>query len=76
MSDNRADLSRVRTPTLVLQCTDDVIAPVAVGEFVAASIPNSTLTMLAATGHCPNLSAPAETTAAIAAFVREARRCP
>lgn len=68
MSDNRADLPRVATPTLVLQCTNDAIAPVAVGEYVRDAIPNSTLTMLDATGHCPNLSAPDATTDAIAEF--------
>ena len=69
LSDNRADLGRVRTPTLVLQCSDDVIAPMAVGEFVHAGIAGSELVLLDATGHCPNLSAPQETAEAIAAFV-------
>jgi sigma-B regulation protein RsbQ len=70
LSDNRADLARVSTPTLVLQCSEDVIAPVAVGRYVAANLPDSKLVMLQATGHCPNLSAPAATAAAIAEFVR------
>ena len=70
-SDNRADLTEVTTPTLVLQCTNDAIAPVGVGEYVRDAISNSSLVMLAATGHCPNLSAPDETAAAIAAFVRD-----
>ena len=70
LSDNRADLGRVRTPTLVLQCSNDVIAPNAVGDYVHAAIPGSTLVTLQAVGHCPNLSAPAETAAAISAFVR------
>ena len=69
LSDNREDLASVRVPTLILQCTDDVIAPDAVGEFVHRSIPGSQLVRLRATGHCPNLSAPDETSAAIAAFV-------
>jgi sigma-B regulation protein RsbQ len=71
LSDNRADLAGVKLPTLVLQCSDDPIAPDNVGEYVHAQIPGSTLVRLRATGHCPNLSAPAETTAAIAAFVDE-----
>jgi sigma-B regulation protein RsbQ len=70
LSDNRADLPGVATPTLVLQCSNDVIAPVSVGEYVASSMPNASLVMLDATGHCPNLSAPNETAEAIAAFVR------
>jgi sigma-B regulation protein RsbQ len=69
-SDNRADLAKVRTPTLVLQCRQDVIAPVAVGEYVADAIGDSRLVMLDATGHCPNLSAPDATAAAISNFVR------
>jgi sigma-B regulation protein RsbQ len=70
LSDNRDDLPKVTTPTLVLQCSNDVIAPVAVGEYVRDALPDSTYVLLEATGHCPNLSAPEETTAAIAAFVR------
>lgn len=68
-SDNRADLARVTTPTLILQCREDVIAPVSVGEYVAGAIANSELVVLDATGHCPNLSAPDATAAAIANFV-------
>jgi sigma-B regulation protein RsbQ len=70
LSDNRGDLGGVTVPTLVLQCTNDVIAPIAVGEFVAQEMPNAQLVLLEATGHCPNLSAPDETAAAIAAFIR------
>lgn len=71
-ADNRSDLGRVSVPTLVLQCTDDVIAPVCVGEYVRDTMPNASLVMLNATGHCPNLSAPAETTAAIERFLSTA----
>ena len=70
LSDSRADLPGVAQPTLVLQCTDDVIAPTSVGEYVRDSIPDSTLVMLEATGHCPNLSAPDKTIEAIEDFVR------
>jgi sigma-B regulation protein RsbQ len=71
LSDNRADLPRVPVRTLVLQCSDDVIAPVGVGAYVHEQLPDSTLVQLEATGHCPNLSAPAETTAAIQDFLAE-----
>jgi len=64
-SDNRDDLPRVGVPCLVLQSREDVIAPVEVGEFVHARIPHSTLVVLDATGHCPNLSAPDQVIAAI-----------
>lgn len=68
-SDNRADLDRVTVPTLILQCSDDIIAPLEVGQYVHAHIAGSQLVVLEATGHCPNLSAPAEVTAAIRAYV-------
>jgi sigma-B regulation protein RsbQ len=69
LSDNRADLPGLDVPTLVLQCSEDVIAPDVVGAYVHEHIPGSVLTHLAATGHCPNLSAPEETTSAIRAFL-------
>ena len=69
LSDNRKDLPSVATPTLVLQCSDDVIAPIAVGEYVQRHMPNSRLVVMKATGHCPNLSAPEETTRAIRQFI-------
>jgi sigma-B regulation protein RsbQ len=69
-SDNRADLEQVSTPTLVLQCRQDVIAPMSVGEYVRDHMPNAQLVVLDATGHCPNLSAPDETSDAIAAYLR------
>ena len=69
MSDNRADLPRVTTPTLVLQCTQDAIAPIEVGQYVADMMPNAELVMLDATGHCPNLSAPEATVAAMNQFL-------
>jgi sigma-B regulation protein RsbQ len=59
----------VRVPTLVLQCSEDAIAPMAVGEYVARSLGDATLHVLDATGHCPNLSAPEETVNAIRAFL-------
>jgi len=69
MSDNRSDLAKVGTRSLVLQCSEDVIAPKSVGEYVHKRLKNSKLVVMQATGHCPNLSAPHETIAAIRAFV-------
>jgi sigma-B regulation protein RsbQ len=69
LSDNRADLPGVAVPTLILQCREDVIAPEVVGAYVHEQIPGSVLTHLDAVGHCPHLSAPEETTAAIRAFL-------
>jgi sigma-B regulation protein RsbQ len=68
-SDNREDLDRVRVPSLVLQCSEDPIAPEAVGRYVAGRLPDARFVQLEATGHCPNLSAPQETVDAIRAFL-------
>lgn len=69
LSDNRADLARVSVPTLVVQCSEDLIAPDSVGHFVHQAIPGSTFVKLRAVGHCPNLSAPDETADAIRSFL-------
>ena len=69
LSDNRSDLPKVSVPTLVLQCRSDVIAPIAVGEYVRDHLPDATYRLLEATGHCPHLSAPDATVAAIDEFL-------
>jgi sigma-B regulation protein RsbQ len=69
LSDNRDDLPLVTVPTLILQCSDDIIAPPAVGEFTHSNMATSEFVTLKATGHCPNLSAPEETSAAVKAFL-------
>lgn len=69
LSDNRDDLSSVAVPTLILQCSDDIIANRHVGEYVQSRIPDSQIVLLEATGHCPNLSAPEEVVAAMRPFV-------
>ena len=68
-SDNRADLAKIDIPTLILQCSEDIIASKEVGEFVHRGIPGSELIILEATGHCPNLSAPDEVISAMRTFV-------
>jgi sigma-B regulation protein RsbQ len=73
LSDNRDDLAKVTVPALVAQCSSDAIAPPEVGAFVHAQIKGSRLVTLNATGHCPQLSAPEETAAAIAAFAGSLR---
>ncbi len=67
LSDNRRDLARVTVPTVVLQCSDDVIAPAVVGDYVHDHIPGSTLVTLTSTGHTPSLSDPDELAAVIRA---------
>lgn len=73
LSDNRADLADVPARALILQCSEDVIAPQCVGEYVHRSLPNSEYVLMKATGHCPNLSAPEETVAAIKAYLKSRR---
>lgn len=69
LSDNRQDLRRVSVPTLVLQASEDAIAGPAVGRYVHELIDGSDLVMLETTGHCPHLSAPDETIAAMVDFL-------
>ena len=72
-ADNRADLPRVTVPSLILQCSDDIIAPTSVGEYLDRELPQSTLHLLKATGHCPHMSDPEETIAAIKSYLSSAR---
>ena len=60
-SDNRKDLPRLKTPSLILQCSEDIIAPPEIGDYMNKNIKNSTLRQMKATGHCPHMSAPDET---------------
>ncbi|KOU44039.1 sigma factor sigB regulation protein rsbQ [Streptomyces sp. WM6373] len=69
LSDSRQELKEVSVPTLVLDCTQDAIAPREVGAFVHRAIPGSTLITLDATGHCPHMSAPEATNQAITGFL-------
>jgi sigma-B regulation protein RsbQ len=71
MSDNRADLPAVTTPTLILQCREDFIAPMSAGQFVHETISDSTFVVLDANGHCPNLSHPRATADAIEKYLAE-----
>lgn len=69
LSYNRADVGRLQTPTLVIQSSEDLIAPVAVGEFMHRSLPNNMLRVVNNIGHCPHLSAPSESCDAIEEFL-------
>lgn len=70
--DNRADLPKVRVTSLILQCSEDIIAPQSVGEYVHRETPDSTLHLMKATGHCPHMSDPAETIDAIKSYLSAA----
>jgi sigma-B regulation protein RsbQ len=69
LSDHRADLPKLQAPTLVLQCSEDLIAPRAVGEYMQKVLPNCTLHVIENVGHCPHLSAPSASVAAIEQFL-------
>ena len=69
LSDNRRDLASVSVPTLVVQSSDDLIAPLSVGKYVHEQIPGSALVVLSATGHIPNLSGPDELALAIRTYL-------
>jgi sigma-B regulation protein RsbQ len=68
--DNRTDLERLHVPSLVMQCTDDSVAPEAVGQFVHKRLRGSAYHLLNATGHCPQLSHPEETIEVIREYLR------
>jgi sigma-B regulation protein RsbQ len=71
LSDNRADLPKVTVPSVILQCSQDAIAPSEVGDYVQRHLANSCLVHLKATGHCPQLSAPQETIEAMIGALRD-----
>ncbi|MGH8074206.1 MAG: alpha/beta fold hydrolase [Lysobacter sp.] len=69
LSDNRADVGQLQAPTLILQCSDDIIAPRPVGDYLQRTLPDATLRVIDNVGHCPHLSAPCESMAAMDAFL-------
>jgi sigma-B regulation protein RsbQ len=72
LADNRADLAGVSVPSLILQCSDDMVAPEAVGQYLNSKLPGSTLRIMKATGHCPHMSHPEETVTLIKEYLETA----
>jgi sigma-B regulation protein RsbQ len=72
-SDNRSDLPKVKLPSLIMQCSDDAIAPLEVGDYLHKHLPESTLHVMKATGHCPHMSHPEETIRVIKEYLAAAR---
>jgi sigma-B regulation protein RsbQ len=72
-SDNRNDLGYVETPSLIIQCSDDAIAPAEVGDYLHRHLRNSTLRQAQATGHCPHMSHPDETIEIIKDYLEKSR---
>ncbi len=73
LSDHREDVPRAKTPALILQSTEDLIAPLSVGEYLEKTLPDAVLEVIENVGHCPHLSAPSASVAAIERFLRRAR---
>jgi sigma-B regulation protein RsbQ len=73
LSDVRADVPKLRVPALIVQCNDDLIAPISVGEYLHRELPRSMLRVIENLGHCPHLSAPSSTAQAMDAFLDEER---
>lgn len=69
LSDHRDTVKDVSQPCLILQCSDDMIAPVEVGRWLAKNLKDNHLVIMNATGHCPHMSAPSETTREIRDFI-------
>ena len=69
LSDHRADVAKANAPALILQCSDDLIAPLSVGDYLHRNLPSSTLRIIQNVGHCPHLSAPGASAAAIEDFL-------
>jgi sigma-B regulation protein RsbQ len=71
LSDNRQDLAKVRVPSLVMQCSEDAIAPLNVGEYTSRNLKGSSLQIMQATGHCPHMSHPEETIRVMKDYLRK-----
>ena len=72
LADNRADLAKVSVPSLLLQCSDDMVAPLEVGTYLHGQMKGSTLRQMKATGHCPQMSHPEETVALMKEYLESA----
>ena len=74
LSDHRADVARVTVPTLIVQCSDDVIAPLDVGDYLHRNMPGSRLHVVRNIGHCPHMSAPEDSARLALAFLDSLER--
>lgn len=70
LSDHRDALSKSKTPTLILQCSDDFIAPLTVGQYMQEKMLDAELCIIENVGHCPHLSSPEASTQAIENYLK------
>lgn len=68
-SDNRKDVAGLTTPTLIVQSTEDLIAPLVVGEYLHSVLPNSKFCLVTNVGHCPHMSVPSACAEAMHSFL-------
>lgn len=73
LSDYRYALTESTTPALILQCSDDLIAPLSVGEYMQRVMPNAVMHIIENVGHCPHLSSPSSSAKAIQDFLHATR---
>jgi sigma-B regulation protein RsbQ len=71
LSDLRPQLKESTVPALILQCSDDLIAPLSVGAYMQQAMPHSELVVIDNVGHCPHLSAPHASVAAMERFLHQ-----
>ncbi len=69
LSDNRKEISNIVMRTLIVQCREDIVAPPEVGQYMHKRIPDNEMVVIDVIGHCPHLSAPAETSKAMRSFL-------
>ena len=69
LSDHRSELPKVSVPSLIIQCSEDSIVPISVGDYLHQHLKNSTLQLMEAKGHYPHISHPNETIQCIADFL-------
>lgn len=73
LSDYRGDLARSTVPALLLQCSDDLLVPQEVGQYLQRHMPHAELDVIDNVGHCPHLSAADASCRAIERFLRRAQ---
>ncbi|SDG81775.1 MULTISPECIES: alpha/beta fold hydrolase [unclassified Duganella] len=69
-ADHRADVDKSTVPALILQCSDDLIAPREVGDYLHTHLANSRLAVINNIGHCPHLSAPSASSEVINDYLK------